>query len=80
MPLSLFFTIKFIVHYIFQIRVELTSPLEVSIVEGEMETVEFCFTVTELNDLHILRYFRIESLPRSARGEYRKKFICAQKV
>ena len=40
--------------------------------EGEVETVEFCFTVTELNDPHILRYFRIESLPRSARGEYRK--------
>ena len=36
--------------------------------EGEMDTVEFCFTVTEFAP-YILRYFTIESTPDSARGE-----------
>ena len=44
--------------------------------EGEMETIKFCFTVTELNDPHILRYLMIESLPGSAKGEYRRGCLC----
>ena len=40
--------------------------------EGEMDTVEFCFTVTEFAP-YILRYFTIESTPDSARGECSEK-------
>ena len=67
------------VYIFFEILVDFTSPLEVSIVEGEVDTVEFCFTVTDLNDPYILRYILIQSLPGSARGECRRGFLCAWK-
>ena len=48
--------------------------------EGEVNTIEFCFTVTELKDPFIMRNFLIEATPDSARGEYRKRLSVHVKV
>ena len=50
------------------ISVEFISPLEVSIVEGDVDYIQFCFTVTDsFNDF--FRRYEIQSIPGSARGK-----------
>ena len=51
------------------ISVEFISPLEVSIVEGDVEYIQFCFTVTDSFNVDFFRRYEIQSIPGSARGK-----------
>ena len=51
------------------ISVEFISPLEVSIVEGDVDYIQFCFRVTDSFNVDFFRRYAIESIPGSARGK-----------